>query len=494
MRQIAPPSKIGPLILRWQQIIPSEDARLRKNAGSGVPFIPTLGLCGLGIGSYVAAALVQPLGEDLVHHVGWFLVAFASFLGAAWLTLTIAAVGRSGTGLTAVIVGWAVLLRVALLFTSPSLSDDVYRYVWDGRVAAAGVNPYLYPPSAPELEFLRGPLWDGINHKAMPTPYPPLAEALFAVTYRAWPESLAAMQVLAVLFDLGVMLILLPMLSRAGLPTSRVIVYAWNPLVLVQFAHSAHFDAAMLLPLLGSLLVLSYGPRWGSGALLALSVLVKIAPLVLVPLFVVATWPAGAVAAAVVGVAGVLPVAGDTGALSGILSEGADARFNDSLSFVLFRVLGLLLPDPDTASRAVSGIILLAGVAMGMIWLSARMGHWLSLLKASYSVLALLLLLNAVVEPWYLTWIVPFLCFTLASSGRGGLVLSPSLGWLLLSGTVMLTDLTYVQEIPPSAWVWIRLAEYGPLFALYALAGRRLWAALSRGATRPGGDVGAKEG
>lgn len=445
-------------------------------SGTGSPL--ALAACGAGVGSYVLSALAIAPGADLVRHVGWFLVSFSFYLLAVGLVLLRErqnperAAGAKELGF---ILGWAVLLRLALLATTPSLSDDVFRYVWDGKVLNAGIDPYRYPPSAPELTLLRDPLWEGINHKAMPTPYPPLAEALFAAVYRLAPDRLMAMQAMAVAFDLGVIALLLPMLARAGLDARRVLLYAWNPLVLVQFAHSAHYDAAMILPLLGAIYLLALGRRYLSGALLGISALVKLVPAVATPLFL-PLWKAGGVAAmTAVVAAGLLPWVGTGAALGGVASEAADARFNDSLGYLLVRLFGLLVPAPELAARAVAGGAL-AVSALLMGWLTVRRGaDWKSLLHATYRLLGLFLLLNAVVEPWYLTWMVPFLCFTLGSTARGFPRPDPAFGWLLLSGLIVLTDLTYLPDVGTSLWVWVRAVEYGPLYGLLAFSAFR-WA------------------
>lgn len=73
----------------------------------------------------------------------------------------------------------ALLFRVTLLVAPPSLSDDIYRYLWDSRVQLHGINPYAYPPAAEELEPLRGPDYEGINHKTLRTLYPPAAQLFF---------------------------------------------------------------------------------------------------------------------------------------------------------------------------------------------------------------------------------------------------------------------------------------------------------------------------
>lgn len=428
--------------------------------------------CGLGIAGYGVAAVTLAPGADLVRHSGWFLFSFAFYLAAVVVVLRIDQGSRGKKSVAAdlaLILGGALLLRLLLLATTPSLSDDVFRYVWDGKVRNAGIDPYRYAPSAPELASLRDPLWEGINHKAMPTPYPPLAEALFALAYRIAPDSLRAMQALAVAFDLGVVLLLIPMLARFGLDPRRVLIYAWNPLVLLQFAHSAHYDAAMILSLLGALYLLALGKRGLSAGLMGVSVLVKLVPVVAAPPFLLLWGLGGTLTMGVVVATGMLPWLVASRAAGGVLSEASDARFNDSLGYLLAKLLDRVVSNPDAVARGLAAGLLVLAAFFLLVRLWRRGADWKGLLLSTYWILGLFVLLNAVVEPWYLTWIVPFLCFTLGM-GRGGLPrLDPALGWLLLSGFIVLTDLTYLPGVGSSLWVWVRAVEYLPLYGLLAL-------------------------
>ncbi len=438
---------------------------------SGSRFRWLLTLCGLGLSAYGVSAVMLPPGADLARHSGWFLFSFAFYLVAVALVLGAGQDGgRKALYLDlALILGGALLLRGLLLATSPSLSDDVFRYVWDGKVRNAGIDPYRFPPSAPELAPLRDSLWNGINAKTMRTPYPPMAEALFALAYRLVPDSLKAMQLLATAFDMGVVLLLIPMLTRFGLDPRRVLIYAWNPLVLLQFAHSAHYDAVMILSLLGAIYLLALGKKGLSAGLMGVSVLVKLVPLVAAPPFLLLWGVGGSVTAGVVVVTGMVPWLVASGGAGGVLSEASDARFNDSLGYLLTRGLERVTANPDAAARAVgAGLLLLSALSL-LVWFWRRGVDWKMLLLSSYWMLGLFILVNAVVEPWYLTWIVPFLCFTLGAGRRGLPRLNPSLGWLLLSGFIVLTDLTYLPGVGNSLWVWVRAVEYLPLYGLLAL-------------------------
>ncbi len=428
--------------------------------------------CAGGVGSYVVAALQQPLGADLVRHVAWFLAAFAFYLVAVLLVLLAERHlrdGRTGRADLALILMPALLFRLALLVTTPSLSDDVFRYVWDGKLLNAGIDPYRYPPSAPELALLRDSLWEGINHKSMPTPYPPAAEALFAAAYRLLPDSPRAMQAMAVAFDLGVMALLFAMLGSLGLDRRRVLVYGWNPLVLLQFAHGAHYDAAMILPLLGALYLLGMGRRIASGMLLALATAVKLVPFLLVPLFLPLWGWTGLLGMVAVLAAGLLPWWAVGSGPAGLISEAGDARFNDSLGYLLVKLMEPLAPNPEVAARGMALVVLVLFVLLAAIQSWRRPADWKSVLRGSYALLGLFLLLNAVVEPWYLTWVVPFLCFFLRWRPSNFLSRAPAFGWLLFSGLVVLTDLSYLPGAPPSLWVAIRIVEYGPLYLLLGL-------------------------
>lgn len=426
-------------------------------------------VCGAGLAAWPVAALVQSPGTNILRHVEFFAVSFVFYLAA--VVLTIVRGGKSGRmsgrALYLALV-WAVLLRLVLLATTPSLSDDVFRYVWDGKVASSGIDPYAYPPAAPELESLRSPLWNGINHKSMSTPYPPVAEALFAAVYRLAPDSLTGMQAAAIVFDLAVVAVLLALLGRLNMDRNRVLIYAWNPLVLVQFAHSGHFDPAMLLPLLGSLLLLAFGQRVFSGISMGVSVLVKLVPAMLGPLFLPAWGVAGTVAAATTVVAGTLPFLGSP-ALSGVLTEASDARFNDSAGYAAVRILSMMTPDGDSVARTGCSLALVITSLAVAFSLWRRRAAWNHLPAAIYSVVGAFLLLNAVVEPWYLTWILPFLCLVLPAQRTSRWWLDPSWGWLLLTGSVILTDLTYAQSFGNASWVWVRLVEYAPVYSLLAL-------------------------
>lgn len=147
----------------------------------------------------------------------------------------------------------SVVFRIILLTMEPG--DDLWRYLWEGRVQNFGFNPYAYAPDDRALEALRTPYWSWINHPEYPAIYAPMTELIF--------RGLAALAESPMLFkscflaaDLGVIVLLGGLVRHYRMDTGRVWWYAWNPLVVYSFAGGGHFDSLMIVSLAAALLLL----------------------------------------------------------------------------------------------------------------------------------------------------------------------------------------------------------------------------------------------
>src|SRR5205807_6591070 len=149
-----------------------------------------------------AGGLAAQFDRDLPTFIIVALVQGAVWAAAAALVLR----GRDRRPALALILGTAVLLRLIALAAPVFLSDDINRYIWDGRVQAAGINPYRYVPTAPELEPLRDPLiFPNINrNNYAPTIYPPLAQMLFLAATRFGETALAIKLVFVTIDAFGI--------------------------------------------------------------------------------------------------------------------------------------------------------------------------------------------------------------------------------------------------------------------------------------------------
>ncbi|MFP4597363.1 MAG: glycosyltransferase 87 family protein [Persicimonas sp.] len=200
------------------------------------------------------------------------------------------------------LLGWAPLIaaavavRLVFLFAEPLLSDDIFRYVWDGRVAQAGINPFLYAPDAQALEHLRdASLWPQINHPQVPTIYPPAAQMLFRLN-AALGGGVVMLRALFLLVEAAALVAIWAILTHTGEAASAAfkkrafVVYALCPLVFVETAWSGHLDVVAWMPLVAALLLFvrtrTVGMAAAAGAILGLSIAAKFLGLLAIPLLV----------------------------------------------------------------------------------------------------------------------------------------------------------------------------------------------------------------
>ena len=183
-----------------------------------------------------------------------------------------------------IIFAIALLARLVCIFHPAFLSTDVYRYVWDGKVQGAGINPFRYIPADSHLSFLRDTsVYPNINRRDYAhTIYPPGAQAIFfAVTRLAASEPLMKLAMTA--FEAATCLVLMKILDLFQLPPERILLYAWNPLCIWEIASSGHVDAAALTFISLALYASLREQRTQAGVWLGAATLVKIYPLVLLP-------------------------------------------------------------------------------------------------------------------------------------------------------------------------------------------------------------------
>lgn len=174
------------------------------------------------------------------------------------------------------IFGVAMLLRLFLLLLDPLLSTDIYRYVWDGKVQAAGINPYRYVPADAALASLRDTvIYPNINRANYAvTIYPPVAQMFFFLVTR-FGESVTTMKVALLACEGITVTTIVLLLRQLARPATRIVAYAWHPLPMWEVANSGHIDALMVaLMMLGLWLALTGRPLRGAASI-ALAALVK---------------------------------------------------------------------------------------------------------------------------------------------------------------------------------------------------------------------------
>ncbi|HYQ96322.1 MAG TPA: glycosyltransferase 87 family protein [Candidatus Eisenbacteria bacterium] len=419
-----------------------------------------LGLGALIVVSIGAIARLGDLGVRLRPMLLLWGAAHLAYAAAAWLVVRRT---RAGSGLPIVLaVGLAA--RALLLPTAPTLSEDVYRYLWDGRLVAHGVNPYPHAPSEPALARFHGELLHHLNHADVPTIYPPAAQLLFgavalvSATPTAW-------KLLLLSLESALVLALLRLLRGRGLPSDRLLLYYWNPLALVESFGSGHVDLVAASFLVAALALYEARRPSRAGVVFALAVLAKYVPGLLIPWFLRRrAWVLLASAAVTAAIVAAPFLAAGPALTTGLQIYARHWEFNGAL----YHGLREIIHSDLGIRRLFLGAGILATLAIAWKARSAS--------GAAFASLVSFLLLSPTVFPWYL---VPAVAL---------LPLHPDWGMLAFSGLVALSYLPLPAYRDTGLWtlpgsiLWV---EYGGLIAVWSVAAV---AALTR---RSGGGRGA---
>ncbi|HAF16697.1 MAG TPA: hypothetical protein DCK93_06350 [Blastocatellia bacterium] len=393
---------------------------------------------------------------DILWFLKLVLIESGLFIAACWVTLR----AQATRSMFFIVIIFAALFRLSLLFAPPYLSDDIYRYIWDGRVQAAGINPYRYIPAEPELANLRDDkIYPRINHRDNAhTIYPPVAEGVWFLTTRI-SESVTWMKATMILFEAIAIWAIAKLLASFGLPRQRILLYAWHPLAVWEFAGSGHVDAIAIAFICLALLARRRNAEVATGLALASATLVKLFPIVLLPaLYKRGSWKMPLVWVLTIAVA-YLPYLG-VGArgVLGYLPGYAQERgiLSGEQFFLLAAVrrlpLGFHIP---TSVFVVFAILILALLT---VWMLRRQtaAHENYVAKALLIATAFTVLLSPDF-PWYFAWLLPFLC------------LVPSVPVIYLTLSSFLLYLTWIYWTDDQA-LRIKAAIFVPFFFLVAIS------------------------
>ncbi len=193
-------------------------------------------------------------------------------------------------------IGLSILLRLLLVFTIPNFSDDLYRFIWDGRLITQGVNPFDYLPSYYieqdiKVAGLTPELYQQLNSPNYFTIYPPVNQIIFAIATWLFPNSIwgssLVMKSFLFTFEVGSIFLIIRLLCYFKLPAKNVLLYALNPLIILEITGNLHFEGAMIFFLLLAIWLVVVKKWWLLSALaFALSVASKLLPLMFLPLLV----------------------------------------------------------------------------------------------------------------------------------------------------------------------------------------------------------------
>ena len=390
-----------------------------------------------------------------VADIAWFLklvvLQVIIYLTVARLSL------RSGDSRSLLVIGlvFAALFRLSIIFYPPYLSDDIYRYIWDGRVQFAGINPYRYIPADESLAELRDEkIYPNINRRDYAhTMYPPVAESVFLLITR-FSESVTWMKAAMVGFEAIAIWAIIQVLISFGFARQRVLIYAWHPLAVREFAGSGHLDALAIAFIALALLARRKQSQTLTGVLLACATCVKLFPAVLFPaLYIRRSWkmPLAFVVTVLIAYLPYLSVGplGVLGFFPGYASE------RGMVSGEQFFLLAL-------ARRFLNANLPVLAYLIFVIAVLATLSFWLMqnqrsdgprYLRNGLIMASLFMVLLAPHFSWYFAWMMPFLCFI------------PSVPVFYLTLASFLLYLTWLNDSPGRVLL-LKTFIFGPFLIL----------------------------
>jgi hypothetical protein len=361
----------------------------------------------------------------------------------------------SKRALDRVAIAAALLFGAVLLFAPPLLSDDVYRYLWEGRLWLEGFNPYRFAPGDPAVAHLRDDLWANINNKPLTSIYPPLSQFMFVLAQwlggEVWTFKLLALLTHA---------LSVAVVASACTERKASLAIALNPLLLSEAALNGHFDILCGVLLLVAAWALSRQRFAQAGVAVCAAVGLKVVGLVVLPLF--ARRPRMLVATGLGSVLLLVPLVWSRALVDPGSGTGQFAmrwRGNESV-FALVDQLSHALFDSGSAELVARFVV--AAVLLGLCALVVyrRIPPWTAIRALVWAVL----ILSPQVHPWYLAWLLPL---EVAAGGSAGLV------W---SAAVLCAYAPLDRWVAEGVWdlpLWLQISEYAVVALALILDPRR---------------------
>lgn len=383
-------------------------------------------------------------------------------VGALLQGVTLVWAWRSDLLTTRQVLVIALLLRAVAFGWPPVLSDDIWRYLWDGLLQTHGISPFLHEPREEALRFLQGHVaFERMNSSAHYSVYPPLSQMLFVpgaavarLSGSAW-AGVYAIKLTMLLCEIGGLLLLSKLVSARAL-----LLYAWQPLVVIEAAGQAHTEAPLVLLLVATLWSTQNARPALAGAALGAAVWLKLYPLVLLPFL----WRRGGWRALIGSVLAITAVAAPYASIEAARNVQASLglyvgrfEFNAMPYFWIRDLANWLEPsETDMGKLAVGQLlqtlfILLVPVVLLLDWRR----RW-PLSRAVAVVLMLFFALSTTLHPWYLLGLLAL-----------PWVLQRPQWWLLWFATASIgTYLRYWTTLPwemrEGFYLWaVRCAWYG---------------------------------
>ncbi len=349
------------------------------------------------------------------------------------------------------LIAATVVIRIIFLFSQPVGSDDVYRYMWDGKTQDAGINPYLYKPVDEKLNFLHSDILPlKMNFREMKTIYFPLSQWLFYVGYKLSGESVWAYKLLLLLSEILTLFLLFKILGKLNVDKKYLLIYALAPLPIIQFALDAHLDGFGLPLLLAFIYFYLNDKKILSAIFLGLSFSIKPVGILILPILflrekkiteklLMVTVPFIAFGIQF------LPYIFTSNPFEAFIIYTRNWFYNG----LVFNLLNSIIHNNQTTRLWCSLLLIISLVP---VYFSKKI-----FIDKIYFAVMLLMIFSPVVHPWYISWVLILVVVTRKWSG------------IYFVAAVSLTSLTVLNYQLNGVWkdyLLVQIVEYVPVIAL----------------------------
>ncbi len=348
-----------------------------------------------------------------------------------------------------------LIFRLTLFPAANTTSPDVNRYMWEGKILYNGYNPFATAPQDSQLVQYRDKSYDNITFKNMQTIYPPMAQATFLSAYIISGESSEGLKIIFIFFDIMIMFLLLKLLYLKQVNLNNIILYAWMPLILLEYFVNVHIDLIGIFFMLLFIYLIEKGKIYSASVFFSLAFLSKMYPVILLPLIIK---KAGLKKSFYFLLIFLLITFGfylpfiykDLSIFTSLFTYLKKWEFNSSV-YLLLKHNYL---TPEYARLACTGLFI---VSVGLISFLYK-----DFTKAAYGIFIALIVFGTTLYPWYLGWIAS---------------LNPIFNFY--SVTSLLFTINF-SNFSPLGTVWkeylfVQLAEYVPFLILIIIDIWLMW-------------------
>ncbi len=431
-----------------------------------VLFLIILGLVQVAL--YLRILALDNLGLNISNFVSLFLICFVFYI---FSILVISRNSKSNLSIKKIffiIIFFSIIFRIIMILLKPTLSHDMMRFLWDGRLIFHGINPYLYTPESSELNALKDVAYFiDYEFKHTLTVYPPIAQFIFGIAYFFTDGNPFGIKLLTTIFDL-MNIFVLTLLMKTINPKnmlSGIMIYAWSPLLIIESTGNGHIEPIPIFFILLSLLFLVKSRIRLSSISYSSACLSKLFPILLLPIFLIhlRNFSRGnikkflvwfIITSSII----LIPILLSSGLnlLHQIFWYSQNITYNPSL----YRIIELLLPFTSTVNIA-RIVTYSAFIVTGFLLLrNKNLENFIEFAESCLILFGLFLLFAPAVFQWYLIWLLPFVAI-LGINRK-------NIGWFYFMAAVILAYLpqfSFEYDINN-----IALIQYLPLYAILILS------------------------